>query len=490
MTTSATMIEEDVQLFVDGASRPAAGGQTIEVRDPSTDGVLTRVAAAQAEDVQAAIDAARRAQPAWAELPPRERGQVLYRLAQAIRADAERLAHLESSDTGKPLRQARADVEVSAQYFEFYAGFADKLYGDTIPLNGSSFALTFREPLGVTGHIIPWNYPIQICSRTVAPALMVGNACVVKPAEEAPLAAVMLGRLAVDAGVPAGVLNIVPGLGEVAGAYLSQSDDIDHVSFTGGVDTGRLVMTAAAQNLKPVTMELGGKSPSIVLADADLDRAVPVITNALIQNAGQTCAAGTRAIVHASRHAELVDRLGEAFRAVRLGRGTDDPDMGPLISAAQRDRVLGYLDVARDEGVSIVAGGGAPEVEGAAGGYFVSPTLLDGVTRDMRVAHEEIFGPVLSVLTFDDEAEAAEIADATPYGLVTSVWTTDVDRALWLARHVKSGQVYVNSYGAGGGVPLPFGGFKKSGFGREKGLEAVYEYSQTKTVAFDVRAQR
>lgn len=483
-----TTIEDRLDLLIDGSSRPAAGGQTLDVKDPSTDGLLTRVADAQPEDVQEAIDAARRAQPAWAALPPRERGQILYRVAQGIRADADRLAHIESSDTGKPLRQARSDVEVAAQYFEFYAGFADKLYGDTIPLNGSSFALTLREPLGVTGHIIPWNYPIQICSRTIAPALMVGNACVVKPAEEAPLAAVLLGRIALAAGLPAGVLNIVPGRGEVAGAYLAGSDDIDHVSFTGGVDTGRIVMAAAATNVKPVTMELGGKSPSIVLADADLTRAVPVITNALIQNAGQTCAAGTRVLVHESRHAELVDLLAERFRGVTLGRGTDDPDMGPLISSVQRDRVLGYLDVARNEGCTVVAGGAAPSIAGLDGGYFVSPTLLDGVSPDMRVAREEIFGPVLSVLTFAEQAEAAMLADDTAFGLVTSIWTTDVDRALWLARHVKSGQVYVNSYGAGGGVPLPFGGYKKSGFGREKGLEAVYEYSQTKMVAFDVRS--
>jgi aldehyde dehydrogenase (NAD+) len=487
---TSTLIEQHVDLFIDGESRPASGDERIDVRDPATDQVLTHVAAAQEQDVQAAIDAARRAQPGWAELPPRERGRLLYRLAERIRADADRLAHLESSDTGKPLRQARADVDVAAQYFEFYAGYADKLYGDTIPLDGSSFALTFREPLGVTGHIIPWNYPIQICSRTIAPALMVGNACVVKPAEEAPLAAVLLARMATEAGFPRGVLNMVPGLGEVAGAYLSSSDEIDHVSFTGGVDTGRLVMAAAARNVKPVTMELGGKSPSIVLADADLDRAAPVITNALIQNAGQTCAAGTRVIVHRSRHDELVDRLSKRFRAVRVGRGTDDPDMGPLISAVQRDRVLGYLDIARDEGAVVLAGGSAPDGDEHRNGYFVAPTLLDGVRPEMRVAHEEIFGPVLSVLTFEDEAEAAQIADATAYGLVTSVWTTNVDRALWLARHVKSGQVYVNSYGAGGGVPLPFGGYKKSGFGREKGLEAVYEYSQTKTIAFDVQVPR
>jgi aldehyde dehydrogenase (NAD+) len=314
---------------------------------------------------------------------------------------------------------------------------------------------------------------------------MAGNASVVKCAEEATITSLVLARLAGDAGLPPGVLNVVPGSGPVAGAALAESDDIDHISFTGGVDTGRTVMAAAAKNLKPITMELGGKSPSIVLADADLDRAIPVITKALIQNAGQTCAAGTRALVHASRHDELVDRLAAAFADVRMAAGTEDPDMGPLISARQRDRVVSYLDIAEREGATVIGGEGPGDL---GGGYFVPPTLLDGVEPTMRVAQEEIFGPVLSVMSFDDEQEALEVADATDYGLVTAIWTTDIDRAMWLARHVHSGQVYVNSYGAGGGVPLPFGGYRKSGFGREKGLDAVYEYSQTKTIAIDVRS--
>ncbi|MDP8970337.1 MAG: aldehyde dehydrogenase family protein [Actinomycetota bacterium] len=407
--------------------------------------------------------------------------------ARAIRERTPDLASAESEDTGKPLSQARTDVSVAAEYLEFYGGFADKLYGDTIPLDGTNFALTFLEPLGVTGHIIPWNYPLQIGARTVAPALVCGNACVVKPAEEAPLTTIALGRILSEVGVPDGVVNVVPGAGEVAGAALAGSDDIDHLTFTGGIDTGRKVMAAAAANLKPVTMELGGKSPSVVLADADLDRAVPVITKALIQNCGQTCSAGSRVVVHRSRHDELVDRLAESLGAVQLGRGLDDPDMGPLISADQLDRVLGYLQVARDEGSEVVVGGDSADVDGL-GGYFVQPTLLDGVTPGMRVANEEIFGPVLAVLAVDDDPDALRVADATPYGLIAAVWTRDVDRALWLARHLRCGQVYVNSYGAGGGVPLPFGGFKKSGFGREKGLEALREYTQVKTVAFDVAA--
>jgi aldehyde dehydrogenase (NAD+) len=475
---------DTLDLFIDGHTRPAASGERFDTMDPSTGEVLTTVASAGPTDVEEAIAAARAAQPGWEELPPRERGRIMFAVAAAIRERSGELADLESTDTGKPLAQARADVDVAAQYFEFYAGFADKFYGDTIPLNGSSFAMTFREPLGVTGHIIPWNYPIQIASRTVAPALMAGNACVVKSAEEATITSLMLARLAHEAGLPPGVLNVVPGPGAIAGAALAESDAIDHISFTGGVATGRVVMAAAAANLKPITMELGGKSPSIVLADADLERAIPVITKALIQNAGQTCAAGTRALVHASRHEELVDRLAATFADVRMAAGLEDPDMGPLISARQRDRVMSYLGIAEEEGATVIAGN---QPDDLGGGYFVPPTLLDGVTPSMRVAQEEIFGPVLSVMSFDDEREALEIADATEYGLVTSIWTTDVDRAMWLARHVHSGQVYINSYGAGGGVPLPFGGYRKSGFGREKGLDAVYEYSQTKTISLDVR---
>lgn len=475
-------IEQSLELYINGESRPATSGDRFDTMDPATGEVLTTVASAGADDVQTAIDAAREAQSGWAELPPRERGQIMFRIAATIRDHAGQLSDLEATDTGKPLAQARADVEVAAQYFEFYAGFADKLYGNTIPMDGSSFAMTFREPLGVTGHIIPWNYPIQIAARTIAPALMVGNTSVVKPAEEATITSILLARLATEAGLPPGVLNMVPGVGEIAGAALANSDDIDHVSFTGGVDTGRLVMAAASSNLKPITMELGGKSPSIVLADADLDRAIPVITKALIQNAGQTCAAGTRALVHASRHDELVDRLVGTFADVTIGGGLEDPDMGPLISAQQRDRVLHYLGIAEEEGAEVIS-----QVQSERGnGYFVTPTILDDVMPTMRVAREEIFGPVLSVLTFDDEQEALQLADATDYGLVTAIWTRDIDRAMWLARHVQSGQVYINSYGAGGGVALPFGGYRKSGFGREKGLDAVYEYSQTKTISVDV----
>jgi aldehyde dehydrogenase (NAD+)/betaine-aldehyde dehydrogenase len=405
------------------------------------------------------------------------------RVAEAVRGDAEALAELESRDTGKPLSQARTDVEVAADYFEFYGGFADKHHGDTIPLNADNLALTLREPMGVTAHIVPWNYPLQIGARTVAASLMAGNACVVKPAEEAPLTLLRLAVLAEEAGLARGLLNVVPGVGTVAGAALAASDGVDHISFTGGTETGRAVMTAAATNLKPLTMELGGKSPSIVLADADLDRAVPVIVRALIQNSGQTCSAGTRVIVDTTLHDTLVTRLLEAFGSLRLGPGSTDPDVGPLITKRQLERVRRYLDIAADEGAEIRPAG----VDVPAEGYFVEPVVLVGVAPRMRVAQEEIFGPVLSVISCDGVREAVSIADATPFGLVTAVWSENVDEALWAARNVSSGQVYINSYGAGGGVPLPFGGYKRSGFGREKGLEALHEYTQVKTIAIDVR---
>jgi aldehyde dehydrogenase (NAD+) len=483
VTSIQTRSGGPAQLYIDGEFVDAASAGTFPVLDPATDELLADVQAAEAEDVERAIAAAREAQPAFAARPPRERGHLLMRVAEGIRERATELAETESRDTGKPLTQARADVAIAADYFEFYAGFADKIYGDTIPLSGDDLAFTLREPVGVTGHIIPWNYPMQISARTLGASLAAGNACVIKPAEEAPLTTLMLAEILQRAGAAPGLVNVLPGLGATAGAALAASDGIDHISFTGGVETGRLVMQAAARNLKPSTMELGGKSPSIVLDDADLARAVPVMVKALVQNCGQTCSAGSRLVVQRSRHDELMERLTEAVEDLCIGPGLEDPDVGPLISSRQRERVLGYLDVGREEGATLVTGGAAPE----RAGNFVQPTVFDGVTPRMRIANEEVFGPVLAVLTVDDDREALEVADSTEFGLISAVWTRDVDRAMWLARHLQSGQVYVNSYGAGGGVPLPFGGYKRSGFGREKGLEAIREFTQVKTVAVAVR---
>ena len=480
-------VEMLTDLVIGGDVVAARSGARIDDIDPATGELMAAVADAGAEDVDAAIAAARGAQPAWAAVHPRERGLVLAELARLIRSEADGLARLESLDTGKPLSQAAADVEVAAQYFEFYGGYADKLYGVTIPLGAGRLGYTVREPRGVTAHIIPWNYPLQIGSRTVAPSLMAGNACVVKPAEEAPLTALVLATLALRAGLPPGVLNVVPGRGEVAGAHLAASDGIDHLSFTGGLDTGRMVMTAAARNVKPVTLELGGKSPSIILADADLDRALPVVAKALIQNAGQTCSAGTRVIAHGAIYDEFVGRLAVLLEDVSLGRGIDDPDMGPLISGPQQQRVTGYVDLGVSEGARVVAGGGVATVAGCEGGYFVAPTMFAEVTAGMRIANEEIFGPVLAALRCADERDGLAIANGTPFGLIASIWTRDIDRALWFSERLQAGQIYVNTYGAAGGVGLPFGGTKHSGFGREKGLDAIHECTATKTVVIETR---
>lgn len=476
-------VEERVQPFIDGARQEVSSGKYFEDIDPSSGEVLAYIARCGESEVDRAVRAARDAHERWQGIPVRERGRILYRIGERLRGEAETLARLESLDTGKPLSQSRADVEVAARYFQFYAGLTDKIFGETIPIDGTSFAFTFREPLGVTGHIIPWNYPLQIGARTVAPALAAGNCCVLKPAEEAPLTAIRLAEIAFGEGLPPGVLNVVPGFGEEAGRALASHPDVDHISFTGSVETGTLVMKLAAETVTPVTLELGGKSPNIVFADADLDCALPAISRALIQNAGQTCSAGTRLLVQSSIHQTMLTRLEDLLGRVRLGPGVADPDMGPLISQRQLDRVLAYLDVARQEGARIIHGGNRLQDERLRRGYFVEPTLLDGVRQGMRVANEEIFGPVLAVIPFDDPQEAAALANASPYGLVAGVWTRKVDTALELARSLKCGQVFINSYGAGGGVELPFGGYKRSGFGREKGVEAIREYTQVKTVA-------
>ena len=338
----------------------------------------------------------------------------------------------------------------------------------------------------MTAHILPWNYPMQIGCRTIATSLAAANACVVKPAEEAPLTISLLATVALEAGLPPGALNVVTGLGEESGAALASHPGVDRVFFTGSPEVGVLVQKMAADNITPVSLELGGKSPNIVFADAQLDSALPVVFQSLIQNAGQTCSAGTRLLVQSSVEEVVKGKLRDLMGAVEMGPGVTDPDMGPLISGKQLDRVLGYLEIGRNEGASVLAGGGRPAAEELGRGYFVEPTLLDGVNQGMRVANEEIFGPVLSVLTFEEEEEAVAIANGSPYGLIAAIWTRDVNKAFRLARSLDCGQVYVNSYGAGGGADLPFGGYKRSGYGREKGVEAVREYTQLKTVAVQI----
>jgi aldehyde dehydrogenase (NAD+) len=470
-------------VFIGGVWHACASGETLPLFNPSDGSLLTQIARGAAADIDAAVAAAQAAlDGAWGALTAAERGRVLLRMSAKVLEQADELARLEALDVGKPFKQGRADAVALARYLEFYGGAADKVHGETLPFANGYTALTLREPHGVTGHIVPWNYPMQIIGRSVGAALAMGNACVLKPAEEACLTALAFARIAHDAGLPAGALNVVPGLGEEAGAALSAHPGVQHLSFTGSVSVGRLIQTAAAKNTIPVTLELGGKSPQIVFADADLDAALPFLVNAGIQNAGQTCSAASRILVERRIFDDVVARMAERYRTLRVGPALADLDVGPVISARQRDVIAGYLALARDSGLNIVAE--AALADGAsAGGYYVRPTLVAEVPATHRLAQEEIFGPVQVVIPFDGEAEALAIANGTAFGLVAGVWTRDGSRALRMARKLKCGQVFINNYGAGGGIELPFGGVKASGHGREKGFEALYGFSTLKTVA-------
>ncbi len=397
-------------------------------------------------------------------------------------ARVDTLAELEALDVGKPLQQACADALALARYLEFYGGSVDKLHGQTIPYLDDYTVYTLREPHGVTGHIIPWNYPMQIIGRSIVAALAAGNATVLKPAEEACLTALEFARIASDAGLPAGALNVVPGSGEHAGAALAAHPGVDHLSFTGSTEIGAAVQAAAAGNTLPVTLELGGKSPQLVFDDADLDAALPFLVNAGIQNAGQTCSAGSRILVQRGIYDTLVDRLSARFAALRVGPASDDLDVGPLISERQETLVSGFIERGRESGLDIAAEGSLAE-DAPAGGHYVRPTLFTGVDPDHELAQREIFGPVVVVIPFTTEEEATAIANGTGYGLVAGIWTRDGARQLRLARKIRAGQVFINNYGAGGGVELPFGGVGKSGHGREKGFEALYSFTTLKTVA-------
>lgn len=467
-------------VLINGQWRVASGG-VLDIENPSDGRVLGQIALGSADDIDAAVTSAQGAlETGWGRSTALERGRCLARLSALVLENADALARLESLDVGKPLTQARRDVVALARYCEFYAGAADKIHGETLPFMDGYTVYTLREPHGVTGHIVPWNYPMQIIGRSVGAALCMGNATVLKPAEEACLTALAFGELTRRAGFPAGSVNVVPGLGAEAGAALSGHSGVQHVSFTGSVGTGAAVQRSAADNVVPVTLELGGKSAQLVFDDADIDAALPLLVGAGIQNAGQTCSAASRLLIQRGIYDDVCSRIAERYAELRVGPAIDDHDVGPLISARQMSIVEAYLSQGSD--LEILATGQLVESL-PVGGHYIVPTAFCAVDSRHVLAQQEIFGPVQVIIPFDDEDEAIAIANGTDFGLVAAVWTRDGSRQLRLARQLAAGQVFINDYGAAGGVELPFGGVGKSGHGREKGFEALYGFSSLKTVA-------
>ena len=469
--------------FIADQSVASHSGRTLPVIDPSDGQPFDDIQRSDERDIDDAVRAARQCfEGPWSALSAAERGRLLMALSAKVAQHADELAALEQRDCGKPTRQAKADAAALVRYFEFYAGACDKLHGETLPYQNGYSVFTWREPHGVTGHVIPWNYPMQIFGRSVGGALAAGNCCVVKPAEDACLSLIRVAQLAAECGFPPGAINIVTGYGHEVGDALAGHAGIDHISFTGSPKVGTLIQQVAAERHCPVTLELGGKSPQIIFADADLDAAVPVVINAIVQNSGQTCSAGSRVLIEQPIYDALLSRLGEAFEALRVGPATMDLDLGPLIRQTQQQRVWDFLSDAQTAHIPIVAQGSVVD-EAPDTGFYQAPVLLADVPVDHRIAQEEVFGPVLSAMPFTDEDHAVELANATHFGLVAGVWTRDGARQFRMARRVKSGQVFINNYGAGGGVELPFGGYKSSGYGREKGFEALYGFTVLKTVA-------
>jgi aldehyde dehydrogenase (NAD+) len=474
-------VQSQIQdLLIDGKRVPALSGRYFDTLNPATEQVLARVAEADAADIDLAVRSARAAfEGAWGHMRAADRGHALLRLADLIRQNIDELVELESLDSGKPVSAIRRqDLPAVLDTLAYYAGWADKINGQVIPARPDALTYTVREPMGVVAAIVPWNFPLMIGMWKIAPALACGCTVVLKPAELTPLTALRIGELALEAGFPPGVLNVVPGFGKTAGQALVDHPDVDKVTFTGSPGVGRQILRSAAGNLKRVTLELGGKSANIIFPDADLDAAVKAAGSGIFFNAGQVCSAGSRILVHEKIHDELVERLAARASMIRLGDPKDSATaMGPLISAGQMKRVLDYIEVGKNEGARIAAGG----TRHGDTGYFVNPTIFTEVEHDMRISQEEIFGPVAAVLRFKDDEDAIRLANGTSYGLAAGVWTTDIGRGHRFAKRLKAGTVWVNTFGPTD-VRLPWGGARDSGFGREHGESAIENFTEPKVV--------
>ena len=482
-----TQVLPDGKLLLDGQCGPATEGGTIDVIDPATRQVIQRIARGTKPDVDQAIESAYKTFKEWSRVSPTERGRILNRWSVLIGERREELAELEARDVGKPLKDARGMMFGVAGSFQYYAGAADKLTGVTLPSSSPDYiGYTLREPLGVCAVIIPWNVPSILMANRVAPALATGNTVVLKPPEDAPLSCMRIAELGLEAGLPGGALNVVTGYGEEAGAALSSHAGIHHMSFTGSPETGTLVMAACAKNLVPVQMELGGKTPNIVLEDANLERAIPILVNSIVFNTGQACYAGSRLMVSDKRKDEVVEAMSKKMGEVTIGPWNEDKDIGPLINEQQFNRVMGYMEIGKQEGAELRLGGGQPKDERLHQGFFVEPTLFDEVKPDMRIAQEEIFGPVLSVLKFHDDEEAIRVANDNPYGLMASIWTSNLGRAHRLIHGVEAGQIKVNQFAGGGVIGLPFAPYKRSGFIHGGGYSGMLEYTKEKAVSIYV----